>query len=372
VLAQDLSAPEPLPPFPRSTVDGYAVHAADTFGASASLPAYLRLVGEVPMGAAASIHIQPGQAAIVHTGGMIPQGADAVVMIEDTQQMGTEEIEVLKPVAVGQNILAQGEDVQPGQVVLKAGSLLRPQEIGGLMALGLTTIAVVSKPRVGLISTGDEVIPPAQKPRPGQVRDVNSHALAALVQTGGGEPLLYGIIPDDPQSLYEAARRAQGECDLVVITAGSSVSARDMTAQVVERLGKPGVLVHGIAIRPGKPTILAIADGLPVLGLPGNPVSALVVGRLFILPILQRLLGLRRPIPHPGVSATLTTNLASETGREDYVPVRLVHGDHGWQAEPVFGRSNLIFTLVRADGWIRIPPEATGLGAGEQVWVTLF
>jgi molybdopterin molybdotransferase len=372
VLAQDLSAPEPLPPFPRSTVDGYAVHAADTFGASASLPAYLRLVGEVPMGAAASIHIQPGQAAIVHTGGMIPQGADAVVMIEDTQQMGTAEIEVLKPVAVGQNILAQGEDVQPGQVVLKAGSLLRPQEIGGLMALGLTTIAVVSKPRVGLISTGDEVIPPAEKPRPGQVRDVNSHALAALVQRGGGEPLLYGIIPDDPQSLYEAARRAQGECDLVVITAGSSVSARDMTAQVVERLGKPGVLVHGIAIRPGKPTILAIADELPVLGLPGNPVSALVVGRLFILPILQRLLGLRRPILHPGVSATLSTNLASETGREDYVPVRLVQGDHGWQAEPVFGRSNLIFTLVRADGWIRIPPEATGLGDGEQVWVTLF
>ncbi len=372
VLGRDLHAGEPLPPFPRSTVDGYAVQAADTFGASPSLPAYLKLVGEVPMGAAAEIQIAKGQAAVVHTGGMIPPGADAVVMIEDTQALGTDEIEVFKPAAVGQNILAQGEDVQPGDLVLPAGRPLRPQEIGGLMALGLTEVPVAAKPRVALISTGDEVIPPEQAPAPGQVRDVNSYSLTALIESAGGQPVLYGIIGDDPDELYSVAARAQGECDLMVITAGSSVSARDMTAQVIGRLGEPGVLVHGIAIRPGKPTILAVCDGLPILGLPGNPVSALVVGRLFIPPILQRQLGLQEPPTLPGVPAVLTTNLASETGREDYVPVRLIPASEGLQAEPVFGRSNLIFTLVRADGWIRIPPAATGLQAGQQVWVTLF
>jgi molybdopterin molybdotransferase len=371
VLANPLAASEPLPAFPRSTVDGYAVRAADTFGASASLPGYLTVVGEVPMGRPAGIRLDQGQAALVYTGGMVPEMADAVVMLEDTQVARQGEIEVLKPAAVGQNVLQVGEDVRPGQVVLEAGSGLRPQEIGGLAALGIVEVSVVRRPRVAILSTGDEIVPPERAPAPGQVRDVNSYALSALVARAGGEALRFGIIPDRFEDLLAAARRAQGRCQAMVITAGSSVSTRDLTAEVIGALGKPGVLVHGVSVRPGKPTILAVCDGVPVIGLPGNPVSALVIAGLFVVPVIRRLLG-ARPERSPRLTARLALNVASEAGREDYLPVRLQDTPEGLVAEPVHGRSNLIFTLVRADGLVRIPPEATGLAAGSQVEVILF
>lgn len=368
VTAEDVLAPHPLPEFPRSTVDGYAVRARDTFGASDSLPGYLKLVGEVPMGAAPAFGIGPGECALIHTGGMLPPGADAVVMLEYTQPVG-DEIEVSRAVADGENLILVGEDVQAGQVVVSRGTLLRPAEIGGLMALGITELRVANKVKIGLISSGDEVIPAKQRPAPGQVRDINAHTLAALIARSGGEAISYGIQPDRFEPLQAAARKALEECDAVVITAGSSASTRDMTAQVIDSLGAPGVLVHGINTKPGKPTILGACAGKAVIGLPGNPVSALVNGYLFVVPVIETLLGLPLNRPRPSLPAQLTVNLASQAGREDWWPVKLIRSVAGWQAEPIFGKSNLIFTLAAADGLIKIPPDATGLSAGEEVEV---
>jgi molybdopterin molybdotransferase len=371
ILAEDIHAPHALPPFPRSSVDGYAVRAADTFGASASLPAYLRLAGEVPMGTLTALEVERGTVALVHTGGMIPQGADAVVMVEDTQVARPGEVEILRPAAPGQNVLLVGEDVQPGETVLLRGSRLRAQEIGGLMALGYTSVRVVRRPRVAILSTGDEVVAPHVDPLPGQVRDINTYTLSAIITQAGGEPVLLGILPDTRAALEAAAREAHAACDAVLITAGSSVSSRDITSEVIAGLGAPGILAHGVALKPGKPTILAVCAGKPVIGLPGNPVSALVVAGLFVAPLLRRMLGGRIPIA-PRVMARLTTNVPSEAGREDYVPVR-VSGEQGaYRAEPIFGKSNLIFTLVRADGLVRIPAEANGLTADTLVEVLLF
>lgn len=372
VLAQPLHAPHALPPFARTTVDGYAVHAADTYGASQSLPAYMKIVGEVLMGAEPGFAIESGEAALVHTGGMLPRGSDAVVMLEDTQQSGEDEIEVLKPAAVGENVIKKGEDVETGELILEAGMRLRPQDIGGLMALGLTTIQVARRPRVGILSTGDEVVAPDVDPSAGQVRDVNSYTLSALVNRAGGIPIRYGILPDQRQPLLEAARAAQQDDDVVIITAGSSVSTRDLTAEIVASLGLPGVLAHGVAIKPGKPTILAVANGTPMIGLPGNPVSALVVAGLFVVPVIRRLQGEKDNLRASRVHARLSVNVASETGREDYLPVRLIDEGQGLIAEPVYGRSNLIFTLVRADGLVRIPAERTGLEKDSKVEVLLF
>lgn len=372
VLAEPVVALHPLPAFARSTVDGFAVRAEDTFGASASAPAYLRLVGEVSMGAAPDLHVAVGEAAIVHTGGAIPEGADAVVMLEDTQDVPGGEIEVHRSLGIGKNIISLGEDVRQGETVMEAGQRLRPQEIGGLMALGFLNVPVFARPRVAILSTGDEVVPPESVPGPGQVRDINTHTLSALVSRAGGVPEAFGIIPDDEEKLYTAARRAHAEADLVVITAGSSASARDNTADVIGRLGQPGVLVHGLSIKPGKPAILGVAQGRPLIGLPGNPVSALVVAGLMVVPVLRRLSGESRPKLTPTLRARLAANVPSEAGREDYVAVRLVAGPDGWTAEPVFGKSNLIFTLVRADGLIRVAPEATGLPEGSPVDVIPF
>jgi molybdopterin molybdotransferase len=374
ILAEDIRAPHPLPDFRRSTVDGYAVRSGDTHGASDSLPAYLKLVGEVPMGDAPSIQLAGGQCALIHTGGMLPEGADAVVMLEYAQTAQKDEIEIFRAVANGENLIQIGEDVSQGQVVQFRGSILRPAEIGGLMALGITRLKVVRRIRVGLISTGDEIIDPHQSPQPGQVRDVNTYTLGALVQKSGGTPVHYGIIRDAFEALEETARKALAECDLVIITAGSSASTRDMTADVIRALGEPGVLVHGINTRPGKPTILGACGGKAVIGLPGNPVSALVNGYLFVVPVMEQLLG-KQPQPKAAVLARLTVNLASQAGREDWWPVRLLPASGQgarYDAEPVFGKSNLIFTLAAADGLLRIPPDATGLSSGEIVEVVLI
>jgi len=372
VLLRDVVAPSPLPPFPRTTVDGYAVRASDTFGASPGMPGYLKVVGEILMGTVPELEVGEGQAVVIHTGGMLPSGADAVVMIEDTQAVDDTEIEVLKPVADGQNVLQEGEDVQPGDVVIQAGTRIRAQEIGGLLALGFGEVEVAEVPRVAILSTGDEVVPPSEEPAPGQVRDINSYTLSALVERAGGRPVRYGIIPDNAEALETIAKQAHSEHHMLLITAGSSVSERDITADVIAELGEPGILVHGIALRPGKPTILSLCDGVPVVGLPGNPVSALVVAGLFVLPAIRKLQGYRGPEWSPTISASLQTNVSSVAGREDWLPCRLIVTPDGLEAEPVYGRSNLIFTLVRADGLVRIPAASTGLDAGEEVEVRLF
>jgi molybdopterin molybdotransferase len=373
VTAEPVIASYPLPSFTRSAMDGYAVRAADTYGASDALPAYLKLVGEIPMGAATELKLQPGECALIHTGGMLPDQADAVVMVEQTQSARLGEVEISHAAAVGENVICKGEDVAQGEQVIGQGVRLRPQEIGGLMALGITRLRVFRQLRVGLISSGDEVIPPTQKLLPGQVRDVNSFSLGALVVQNGAIPVQYGIVPDQAEALRSAAQQALAECDMVLITAGSSASARDLTSQVISELGEPGVLVHGVSVRPGKPTILAVCDGKAVVGLPGNPVSAMVIAILLVAPVLQKLSGVAGGrSPRGVVTAQLSLNLPSQAGREDWVAVRLQRTVAGYQADPVFGKSNLIFTLVRADGLVRIPPAATGLSAGEIVEVMLI
>jgi molybdopterin molybdotransferase len=368
VLAAPAIAAHPLPQFTRATVDGYAVRARDTHGAGESLPAYLTLAGEIPMGSAPPLELAPAHCALIHTGGMLPAGADAVVMVEHTQPARVGEIEILRPAAAGENVIRPGEDVQQGELVIPAGARLRPAEIGGLMALGITQVNVSRQPRVGILSSGDEVVSPESEPAPGQVRDVNTYTLAALIRQAGGEPVPYGILPDEAAAFAAAARRALAENDILLFTAGSSVSARDLTARTIASLGAPGILVHGVSVRPGQPTILAVCAGKPVIGLPGNPVSALVIAGLFAVPLIEKYLGMARR-PQPAVPARLAVNLPSQAGREDWVPVRLLpNGD----AEPIFGKSNLIFTLARADGLIRIPADATGLAAGAAVEVILM
>jgi len=382
VTFEPLIAPAPLPTFPRSTMDGYAVRAQDTFGASASLPAYLNLIGEVPMGLAPAFDLQPAQAALIHTGGSLPTGANAVVQIENTQTLALSEvegvseteIEIVKPVGVGENIVKVGEDIAEGEVVLPAGHPLRPQDLGGLLALGITSLRVAARPRVALLATGDEIVPPDVEPGPGQIRDINSYTVAGLVRGAGGEPLIMGIVRDNFEALRESAARALTQADALILSAGSSVSARDLTAEVINSLGRPGVLVHGVAIKPGKPTILAVADGKPVFGLPGNPVSAFVIADLFITPTVYRMQGgAARSVPRrASVQARLTHNVASAPGREDYLPAKLLERENGLWAEPVFGKSNLIYTLIHADGLLKIPMDANGISEGETVEVKLF
>ncbi|MEM7112621.1 MAG: gephyrin-like molybdotransferase Glp [Chloroflexota bacterium] len=381
ITAAASRAPHALPTFRRSTMDGYAVRAADTFGASESLPAFLQVIGEVPMGQAANVTLASGQAAIVHTGGMIPETADAVVQVELTQTIGAEseppyEIEVLKAVAPGQNVLQVGEDVAHEAEVLPAGHLLRPQDLGGLLALGIIEVQVVRQPRVGILATGDEVIDPGATAVFGQIRDINSYTIAGQVAQAGGIPVLGGIIPDDLDALKTAAANMLAENDMLVMSAGSSVSVRDMTVEVIDGLGQPGVLLHGVATRPGKPTIVGVVnDGAaqkPVIGLPGNPVSAMVQFDMFGTPAIYQLQGLTKPPQRGLVWATLTQNIASESGREDYVPGRLEQSNDGLHVTPVFGKSNLIYTLVNADGLIKIPLNKAGIVAGEMVEVRFF
>lgn len=371
ILADDIVSAEMSPPFSRATVDGYAVRAADTFGDSESLPGYLPLAGEVPMGQAAAEDLLPGTAWLIHTGGMLPPGADAVVMLEDTQKAGVNEIEISKAVAAGENTILAGEDVMPGDVVLQKGALIGPAQIGGLLALGIRQVKVIKQPLVGILSSGDEVIPPEQTPGPGQIRDINSYSLQALVERHGGRARLYGIAPDELHAFEKRIRQAYEECDMLVVTAGSSASTRDLTSTVIQTLGQPGVLVHGVRIRPGKPTILAVCDGKPVIGLPGNPVSALVIAGFFVIPALERISGKTTPTPPAVLMAELTKPVPSVAGREDFVPVHLTCPQGVWKAEPIFFKSNMIFTLARADGLLRVPASAVGLTAGERVEVYL-
>ncbi|MCO6449451.1 MAG: molybdopterin molybdenumtransferase MoeA [Caldilineales bacterium] len=365
-------APHDLPEFPRSTVDGYAVRAADTFGASGSLPAFLDVVGEVAMGRAADVALTPGQTAIVHTGGMIPPGADAVVMVENTQRADEISIEVLKAAAVGENVIQVGEDVRAGEQILPIGHRLRPQDVGGLLAVGIVTVEAARRPRIAIISTGDEVIPPDQRPGPGQIRDINSYTLSLLAQRAGADPVPFGIIPDRRAALEGACKRAVETCDIVVLSAGSSVSYRDMSFDVISELGQPGVLAHGISIRPGKPTIIGVAQGKAIFGLPGNPVSAMVLFDLLVAPAIRLHLG-AEPMGafKPQVQARLSRQIPSAAGREDHIQVRLETRTGELWAVPIFGKSNLIYTLVRADGVVRIPLDSLGIEQGAWVTVTL-
>jgi molybdopterin molybdotransferase len=375
VPAGPVTAPHPLPGFARSTVDGYAVRAADTYGVSEGMPGYLTVTGAVLMGTEPGITVTPGSAVAMPTGGALPPGADAVVMIEYTAEAMPGTIEVVRPVAPGEGVVRADEDAAAGQQIIPNGRVLRPQDLGMLAAAGVTSLRVHARPVVAIFSTGDEIVPPdTETLRPGQVRDATAAALAALVADAGGVPLYGGIIPDDQGALEQALREALRTSDMLVISAGSSVGARDETASAVARLGEPGIWCHGLAIKPGKPTLLAECagvpggPGVPVIGLPGNPRSALVVFRLIGMPLIRLVGGCTVPPPEASTRARLARNLASATGRLDVVQVTVRAG----VATPLFGVSALLSVLTAADGYVVIPEEATGLDAGTEVDVTLY
>jgi molybdopterin molybdotransferase len=369
IPAAPVTAAHPLPGFARSTVDGYAVRAADTYGVSEGLPGYLDVAGAVRMGAAPDVAVSPGTAVAMPTGGMLPPGADAVVMIEYTAEAMSGTIEVVRPVAPGDGVIRADEDAAPGTAIVPAGRPLRAQDLGMLAAAGVTSVTVHARPVVTVFSTGDEVVPPDTAAlMPGQVRDATAVALAALITEAGGDPVPGGIVADDPGLLEAALRLALDGSDLIVVSAGSSVGARDETAAAVGRLGEPGIWCHGLAIKPGKPTLLAECADVPIIGLPGNPRSALVVFRLIGMPLVRLVAGCTLPPAEATVRARLDRDLASATGRLDVVQVRV----SGGCASPVFGMSALLSVLTTADGYVIIPEEATGLAAGTEVDVTLY
>jgi len=373
VAARDIVAPEDLPGFERSSMDGFAVRASDTSGAGEGQPAYLELTGEVPMGAPSPLKVEPGKTLRISTGGVLPDDADAVVMVENTELSGTT-VEVVKGVAPGENIVRPDDDIAKGAILLEKGKTLGPAHVGALVGLGITKLSVFVLPVVGIISTGDELVPPDDRPGPGRVRDVNSAALAAAVAQAGCVSRTYGIIEDDYRRLLEVSRRALSGCDALIISGGSSAGVRDVTVDVIRELGEPGLLAHGIYLKPGKPTLIAVCEGKPVLGFPGNPASALAVFREVFMPVLRTLRGEAPDTAKPArlVEAVLGRSVASDPGRLDLVPVTLSEQEGGLVAVPVAGKSNLIGTLARAQGQVRIPEGSEGLERGERVIVELL
>lgn len=375
VLSREIFSSEDLPQFARSTVDGFAVKSSDTFGATEAMPTYLNIVGEVFMGDVASVSINTGDAVKIATGGMLPYGADAVVMIEDVQEVGGNMIEVMKPYAPGENVIQAGEDIKKGDLVFNKGHRIRPQDTGALAGLGITEIYVYAKPKVAIISTGDEIVSADKKIKPGQVRDINSYNLAGLISEAGGEPVKYGIFKDEYGVIKEVIVKALDESSMVLITGGSSVGTKDLTAKIINEVGTPGVLFHGVSIKPGKPTIGGFVKGRPIFGLPGHPAAITVCFEQFVEPILKRLTGLaensfysRKPL----ITVRMAKNVASSSGREDHIRVAIENRNGELWAVPILGKSGLITTLVKADGIVVIPLRKLGLEQGETVEVRLF
>jgi len=382
VIAGEILSPEELPEFDRSTMDGYAVRSADTFGATESLPALLNITGDILMGTMPERGIAKGEAMKIATGGALPPGADAVVMFEQTQPVDTVTIEVVKPVAPLENVVQTGDDIKKGEVILSRGHRVRPQDMAALAGVGITGIKVFERPKVAVISTGNEIVPADSVPAPGRIRDSNSYNLEGLIFQSGGVAVKKGIIPDEYGRLRETLETAIKDSALILMTGGSSVGTADLTAKVINDVGRPGVLVHGVSIKPGKPLIVGLVGTpdrqVPVFGLPGHPAAVSICFDLFVKPILVRLTG---EVPHPAlegislnrvVKARLARSIASSPGREDHVRVVLEKKDDGLWARPVFGASGLISTLVKALGTVVIPVNKIGIDAGEEVEVRLF
>ncbi len=364
ILAQDVRADVDIPGFTRSVVDGFAVRSADTTGAGDSIPSMLTLLGRVAMGEPGYRRIQPGECIYVPTGGVLPEGADAVVMIEHTEQI-EDQVLIKKPVARGENVLLFNEDFSEGEPVAKHGKRLSAQDIGVLAAAGCMSVPVIRMPKIGILSTGNELVPVTVRPKAGQVRDVNSYVIASTVKDLGCLPVFYGIITDEQETLSEAISRAIAECDAVLISGGSSKDDRDMVAAIIAQQGS--VLVHGIAIAPGKPTIIGKCSGKPVIGLPGHPASAFIVLIAIVRHLITAMTG-ETAINVRTIQAVLGQNVPSSKGREDYVRVAVQDGI----AIPLFGKSGLLNTLVRSSGIIRVPAESEGLETGTHVEVMVW
>lgn len=368
VLAENILAAEYVPDFDRSTVDGYAVRASDTFGCSESIPAILPLCGEVLMGESADFTLATGACCAVPTGGAIPKGADCAVMIEYTENYGDGTVGISKPAAPGQNMIYRGDDVYPGKTLLERGRRISAHDIGALAAIGMTQVPVRTPLRVGVISTGDELVPPEAVPKAGQVRDVNAPMLCAMLSSFGAQPVSFGIIRDDETLLKDTVRMAVARCDAVLISGGSSVGTKDASCRIIESMGK--LLLHGIAMKPGKPTIIGkTTAGKALVGLPGHPVAAYFVTKLFVLPLLASLEG-RRTETYT-VPAILTENVSANHGRAQYGCVKLERRPDGLYAHPIRSKSGLITTLAGTDGFFCIERDCEGLPKGAQIQVTV-
>jgi len=374
ILSNDLIAPEDLPGFSRSSMDGFAVRARDTYGATENMPALLEVAGEVLMGESSAIRVQPGQAVRIATGGMLPPDADAVVMVEYCHDLDDRTIEVSRTVSPLENVIQPDDDVRKGRSVLPAGVRLRPQDLGVLAGLGVTRVPVVRRPRIAILSTGDEVVSVDRSPMPGQVRDINSHTLAAFCRGLGADSIALGLTPDRFEALREQVVNGLALGDSVWISGGSSVGMRDLTVQVLESLERMTVLAHGVSISPGKPTILASNGLQTVWGIPGHAASALVIAEILLAPFLERISGRRRRAGERigQAEAELARNIESAAGRDDYIRVRLDESDGKWIADPIFGKSGLISPLAEADGLVRIDRFTEGLYRGDRVTVHLF
>ncbi|MFQ3621898.1 MAG: gephyrin-like molybdotransferase Glp [Spirochaetales bacterium] len=380
ICAEKILAPEDLPAFNRSAVDGYAVLSFETFGASEASPALLNLAGEVRMGEGAPPHI-PGSCYYVPTGAMLPEGSDAVVMLEYTESLG-DLVQILKPVSPGENVLTRGEDFKQGGEVLNPGKELRAEELGALSALGIMHVRVFAKPNGIIFSTGNEVVEPSEKIVPeGKIRDCNAPMIQELCRKKGVSLEYGGILPDDPVIFRKALSKALDQKDFVVLSGGSSVGIRDFTAEILKELSGGELLVEGVTMQPGKPFLLALCRGKPVIGLPGHPVSALSTFLLFGTRILDRLRGKTVSACQPVVRARLARDVPSRPGRTDVIRVQLeqqrtshqgTEEGKSWVAHPIFGRSGLLHTLTEADGFVMVPPDQEGLLAGQEVEVIIY
>lgn len=374
-LAEEIAAPDNLPGFNRSTMDGYAIRAEDSFGATDSLPSYLKIIGEIKMGVKPEFKINPGGAVKISTGGMLPEGANAVMMVEYTEQIDDTTIEARRSISPWENVVREDEDLKIGEIILRKGRRLRPQDIGILAGIGKTYIKIYRKPKIAIISTGTEIIPAEGEPRIGQVRDINSYTLGACIEEAGGVPVYRGIIKDEVVLLEQEIKKTikKDKVEAIIISGGSSVGVKDITLEVLNRLGKPGVLIHGVSVKPGKPTILAIADNRPIFGLPGHPVSAMIIFDLFVRPLINWLQGGKYNYNFAKeIEVELTCNIVSDSGREDYIRVFVYKEGEKVYAEPILGKSGLISTMVRASGLIKIGLNVEGLEKGSKVVVKLF
>jgi molybdopterin molybdotransferase len=373
VIAETIASPEDIPGFARSTMDGFAVTASDTFGASETSPAYLEASGEILMGQEPDMKLRPGHAIRIATGGMLPKGADAVLMFEYASAVDKTMIEAQRALAPGENVIQRGEDMHKGEVIIERGVRLRPQDVAVLASAGIVNVKVFKRPGVSIISTGNEIVPPSDKLRPGLIRDSNSFLLAALIESSGGLPVKRGIMPDSFSEICRALEASALENDIVLISGGSSVGTRDMTERAIGELGK--VMFHSVQLKPGKPFLAGTVKGRPVFGLPGHPRAVAVCFEVFVRPALVKLSGetghgfrsLQRT-----VTARLKKSVHCPGGRQEYIDVTIRRSDGELWAEPILGKSGLLRTIVKADGRICVPVGKLGLEAGERVEVTIF
>jgi len=372
ILATDVVSSLNIPPFNRSTVDGYAVKAADTFGTEEDRPIALQLAGKVNVGEAPKVRVEKNTTVEIVTGAPIPEGADAAVMIEHTEQKD-KTILIREPVSIGENVMKAGSDIRKGETVLTKGTVLSPYEVGVLAAIGLARVEVYKRPRVAIFSTGAEVTEPGKPLTTGKIFDINAYALSAAVTECGGEPLNMGIIQDETKTMKTAFKKALTIADIVVTSGGVSVGPTDIIPKVLDLQGKPGVIIYGIAIKPGKPTTIAVVNGKPVLSLPGHPASSLLIFHLFVRPVLVRMAGKKEETPLT-VNAVSSEKLFPSRGRRTHVTVTLKRDKSGRiVASPVpTGLSGAITTLAKADGFTVIHENQQFIEKGQTVKVKLF